>query len=172
MADDMTLAGTDRNLVYFDAAVYGGGGGAFDVSVSLYTDCPGNGGTLIPGTSGTWTAVPDDGFIYILSADLSGAPVTVPDTIWMVAIFSTAQAGWVLAEHAEVGFSADVFGQDDPPWGCAFAFGGPSPPYSGFWADLQCIPAAGSRSAAGEIRPTVTRLSDDHRTLDALSGSP
>ncbi|UCG16069.1 MAG: matrixin family metalloprotease [Phycisphaerales bacterium] len=171
MADDVTLAGTDRDLVYYDAAVYGGGSGPFDVSISLYTDCPGNGGTLIPGTSGTWTDIPDDDFVYILSADLSQAPVTAPDTVWMVATFSTAQAGWVLAEHAEVGFSADVFGQDDPPWGCAFAFGGASPPYSGFWADLQCIPAAGSRFAAGEIRPTMTRLYAGPATLDALDGS-
>ena len=36
------------------------------MTVEFCTDCPGNGGTLIPNTSFTWTAIPDDGFVYIL----------------------------------------------------------------------------------------------------------
>src|SRR5262249_49803961 len=41
LADDMTLAGTGaRDLVYLDLVVYGNGGGAFDTTVTLWTDCP------------------------------------------------------------------------------------------------------------------------------------
>ena len=161
MADDMTLEGTHRVLAYYELDVYGGdaGGGPFDVTASLYTDCPGNGGTLIPDTTATWTAVPDDGFIYALGVDLSEAPVIVPDTVWMVVSFSTPQAGWVLAGQAEAGSTADVFGQDDPPWGCDFCFGGTPPPHAGFWADVQCAPSGGaSRAPAGASHLTVTPL--------------
>ena len=100
MADDLTLDGIGaRELVYYDIAVYGGsnGGGPFDVTTVLYTDCPGQGGVEVPGTASTITGVPDDGFVYTLTTDLSVAPVTIPDTVWMVVTFSTDQAGWVLA---------------------------------------------------------------------------
>ncbi|MCP4593007.1 MAG: matrixin family metalloprotease [bacterium] len=159
MADDITLSGADRVLVYYDLAVYGGdsGGGPFNVTAELYTDCPGNGGSVIPGTTASWTAVPDDGAIYTLSADLAAAPVTIPDTVWMVATFSTELSGWVQGEQAEVGSTADVFGEDDPPWGCAYAFDGSPPPHAGFWADLQCVPAGASRGAAGSLLTTVGR---------------
>jgi hypothetical protein len=150
MGDDITLAGTARDMVYYDLAVYGGGGGAFDVTVSLYTDCPGDGGTLIADTTATWTAVPDDGYVYTLSADMSGGPITLPNSVWMVATFSTAAAGWVQGEQAEVGFTDDVFGQNDPPWGCTFAFSGSPAPYSGFWANIQCI-AGGARQEAVSV---------------------
>ena len=150
MGDDITLAGTARNMVYYDLAVYGGGGGAFNVTVSLYTDCPGDGGTLIPDTTATWTAVPDDGYVYTLSADMSGSPITLPNSVWMVATFSTAAAGWVQAGPAELGFTDDIFGQNDPPWGCTFAFSGSPAPYSGFWANIQCI-AGGTRQEAVSV---------------------
>jgi hypothetical protein len=161
MADDMTLVGTDRDLVYYDVSVYGGtgAGGTFDVTVELYTDCPGVGGVLIEGTTGTWTDVPDDDFIYTLSADLSETPIPIPGTVWMVLTFSTPDSGWVLAGPAEAGATGDVFGQDDPPWGCDFAFGGSSPPHAGFFANLQCLDVEGARSSdtPGRIRTTIHR---------------
>ncbi len=168
LGDDLTLSGSHRRLVYYDIAVYGGGSGAFNVTVALYTGCPGAGGTLIPGTSSTFTSVPDDDDVYVLSADLAGAPVTLPNSVWMVATFNRPDAGWVLAGPAERGSTANLFGQNDPPWGCNFGLSGL---YSGFWASLQCIPAGG-RSAdaapleAGEIITTITPLG---RTGGALS---
>jgi hypothetical protein len=141
MADDMTLAGTARMLTYYDLGTFGEGGGTYDVAASLYDDCPGQGGVPIAGTETTWTAVPADGFIYILQADLSLAPVILPNTVWMVVTFSSANAGWVLAEQAEVGTTQDLFGQNEPPWACDFWFGGGPGEYAGFWADIQCVPA-------------------------------
>lgn len=138
MGDDMELAGTARGLVYYDISVYGGGGGTFNVSVSLYNACPGAGGSLIADTTASWNAVPDDDFIYTLSATFD-PPIALPDTVWMVATFSTNLAGWVVTDEAEVGFTADIYGQNDPPWGCTFAFGGANPPYSGFGANINCV---------------------------------
>jgi hypothetical protein len=160
MADDASLAGTARHLVHYDVSVYGGflGGGPFDVTGELYTDCPGDGGTPIPGTAATWTDVPDDGYLYIVSADLSASPVPLPDTVWAVLSFSTGQAGWVLAGPAENGSSGDVFGQDDPPWGCTFSFDGNPPSYAGFWVNLQCTDGTAGRSAAAPVTTSISRL--------------
>ncbi len=155
LADDMTLEGTGgRELVYYDLLVFGGGGGPFNVTVSLYDACPGAGGSQIPGTANTWTGVPDDGFLYLLQQDLSGSPVTIPDTVLMVASFSNAVAGWMLAGPAEIGFTDDVFGVNVPPWRCNFWFGGD--PYAGFWANLQCV-AGGALRADRDVSSYLTR---------------
>ncbi len=140
LADDLTLSGEHRQLAYYELAVSGGGGGPFDVTVSLYTACPGLGGTLIPDTSATWTGIPD-GDIYNLSANLEESLIVLPDTVWMVVTFSTDEAGWIQAEQAESGTTADVFGENDPPWGCSFAFSGSPAPYAGFWAVIDCVEA-------------------------------
>jgi hypothetical protein len=139
MADDMTLGGTARLLTYYDLAVSGSGGGTYTVTAGLYSNCPGNGGTLIAGTNSSWAAIPADDGIYLLQADVSSAPVLLPNTVWMVVTFSSANAGWVLAEQAEVGSTQDKFGQNDPPWACDYWFGGGPGEYAGFWADIQCV---------------------------------
>ena len=137
MADDLTLDDVPaRELVYYNLAVYGGEGGVFDVTASLYTACPGEGGSLIAGSTVSWYSVPDDGYVYVLDADLSSAPIVIPNTVWMVVSFSTPDAGWVVAGEAETGATVDVFGQDDSGWGCSYYFDGG--PYAGFWAKLEC----------------------------------
>lgn len=145
IADDMTLEGTGaRDLVYMDLAVYGNGGGAFDVTVALWTDCPGAGGVDLPDTTFTWTGIPDDGFVYTLLGDLSAAPVTIPDTTWMVATFSNASAGWIIAEQAELGTTQDLYARSNP-WTCNATFGGT---YAGLWANLRCVEGGGKSSSS------------------------
>lgn len=145
LADDMTLEGVGaRELEYLDLAVYGNDGGTFSVTVNLYTDCPGAGGTLIPGTTATWADVPDDGYVYILTHPLSPT-ATIPDTVWMVAEFTTPQSAWIIAEEAEIGTTADLYGRNDPPWVCNYWFGADL--YAGLWANLQCT--EGGRAASG-----------------------
>lgn len=163
LADDMTLAGTGaRELTYYDLLVYGNGGGSFNVTASLYTNCPGSVGTLIAGTSFTWNGVPDDGFLYTLERDLSSSPVTIPDTVWMVVQFSNSSAAWVLAGTAETGFTDNFFGVNQPPRGCNFWLGGN--PYAGFWANLRCI-ESGSLQSKGSPKAPIVRVS----TARALS---
>lgn len=157
VADDMILAGTARELVYYDLLVYGGGGGPFDVTASLYTDCPENGGTVIPGTTGTWVDIPDDG-LYLLERE--SAPVTIPSEVWMVATFSTPESGWMIAGDAETGFTGDFFGANDPPWVCNYWFLGD--PYAGFWANLECVEGDGLllRDEGTPLVPMRTRTQE------------
>lgn len=151
LADDMTLEGTGaRDLEYLDLRVYGGntGGGDFDVTVELWTDCPGDGGTLIPDAQFNWTGVPDDGYVHILQVDPLSPAVTIPDTVWMVATFSTPESGWIIAEQAETGYTADLFGRNDPPWVCNYYWGGD--PYAGLWANLRCVEGQSRARREGE----------------------
>lgn len=156
LADDLTLEGDGaRDLVYLDLAVYGGGGGPFDVTVSLYDACPGAGGTIIPGTTFTWTAVPDDGYAYTLTADLSAAPVTIPDTVWMVATFSTTQSGWIIAEEAETGTTQNRF-YSATTGSCNTTI---TNHYAGLWANLTCQTGASkARSAGSESLLSMDRI--------------
>ncbi len=160
IADDLTLAGTGaRDLVYLDLRVYGNGGGAFDVTVELWTDCPGNGGSVIPNTTFDWIGVPDDGFVYTLVVDPLSPAVTIPDTVWMVASFSTPESGWIIAEQAETGTTADVYGWNNP-WTCNNTFGAN---YAGLWANLRCVEGSSKRSSGDN---DATRL-DMFRVDDA-----
>ena len=155
LADDLTLAGSSRDLVYLDLFVYGNGGGAFDVTVELWTDCPGDGGSVIPGTTFTWTDVPDYPITFLLSAYLGGGVVTLPDTVWMVTTFTTPEACWGVAGPAEYGTTADFFGRHGPPWDCSADFGGQA--YAGFHANLRCIDGGGRAAGSGaEPRKTIT----------------
>ncbi len=144
LGDDITLSGAGPySLAFYDLGVFGGGGGSFDVTVGLYTDCPGTGGTLIPGTERTFVNNADYGSPVFLQATFNPS-VPIPKSFWMVATFSTNQAGWFRAEEAEIGFTANRFGRNDPPWVCNYWFGGT--PYAGFWANVGCVE---SRAAAG-----------------------
>ncbi|HRX87354.1 MAG TPA: CARDB domain-containing protein, partial [Phycisphaerae bacterium] len=154
MADDMTLSGTGRGMTYYDLSV-AGSGAPFNVTASLYTDCPGFGGTPIAGTQQTWTGVPTDGFIYTLSADFA-SPIRVPDSVWMVVTFSTADAGWVVAGPAEVGSTDDLYAENDPPWTCDYWFGGPPNDYAGFAANIQCVDIPEAQGACCHTDETCT----------------
>ena len=140
VGDDLTLEGSAaaRDLTYLNLRAYGNGGGDFDVTVELWTACPGNGGSVIPNTTFDFTDVPDDGYVYELTIDPVDPPVTIPGTVWMVATFSTSQAGWVIAKDAETGYTADLFGEDNAPWVCNYVFENHNP-YAGFWANLRCV---------------------------------
>jgi hypothetical protein len=175
IADDLTLAGTGaRDLIYLDLRVFGNGGGAFNVTVTFYDGCPGAGGVAIPGTV-TWNSIPDNGFVFELQADLSATPLTVPDTVWMEAAFSTSQAGWIIAGAAEVGFTENYYGWNVPPWNCNQTFGDGT--YAGLWANLECQPEGDSRSASPVDQPAQPHTwivpvdSEAPAVLEAVSGN-
>lgn len=92
-------------------------GGPFDVTVGLYTDCPGYGGTLIPGTEHIFADIPDYGSPVFLSARFDRRTV-LPERFWMVATFSNELAGWFPAGQtdANIGWTADVFGGGGTPF--------------------------------------------------------
>lgn len=159
VAEDISLEGTGaRELVYLDLSVGNTDGlGAFDVTVTLYTDCPGYGGTAIPGTTFTWYGVPGNAYaVYTLVADEIDPPVTIPDTVWMVATFSRPNNGWIAADEAEIGYTDDVFGLNDNPWVCNYIFENHDP-YAGLWANLHCV--EGVNKSATDTGRTSSRLS-------------
>jgi len=177
IADDMTLAGTGaRELDYLDIAVYGNGGGDFDVFISLHYDCPFT-GTPIPGAEFALTGVPDDGFAYILDAGVVPPGIILSDTVWMAVQFSTSEAGWLIAQQAEIGSTADVFGTfDATPEYCNASFLG-GVPYAGFWANLRCQPSGALTTRGQWNKPAVpeagqSQAADAPKAADEPSASP
>jgi hypothetical protein len=85
------------------------------------------------------------------------SPVTIPDAVWMTATFSTPESGWIIAEEAEIGFTDDLFGTNQPPWVCNAWFGGN--PYAGLWANLRCEEGGGRAGSDGEgPRLSITKV--------------
>ena len=68
--------------------------------------------------------------------------------------FSTPEAGWLIANAAEVGSTANVYARDNS-WNCNAALA--SPNYEGLWANLVCVEGS-SRSQSQEVA-TGPRLS-------------
>lgn len=132
--DDMTLAGTARNLAYYDLSVWGQGGGPFSVTASLYTNCPGSGGTLIAGTTRTFNNIPTFSE-EILSATFSPT-IALPNTVYMVVSINDPDAFWLIGETAETGSTTNNFGINQPPWACNFTFTGGT--YGGMKARIIC----------------------------------
>ncbi|MHC4500208.1 MAG: DUF7901 domain-containing protein, partial [Planctomycetota bacterium] len=132
MADDITLAGTERKLDHYDFTVLAPAGTApYTVTSELYTDGGGIPGAPIPGTFCAHN-VAADGYVVLDCAPGSGA--ILPNTVWMVLDFSDGNAGWSIGEVAETGFTADLLALG-LPWSL-WNFGGS--PYAGFEANIWC----------------------------------
>ncbi|MHC4498587.1 MAG: DUF7901 domain-containing protein, partial [Planctomycetota bacterium] len=135
MADDIDLAGTERQLTHYDFAVYSETAAPYTVTSELYTDSAGYPGAAIAGTYCAHN-VAVDGYWWLDCAPGSGA--ILPNNLWMVLAFDTDYAGWTIGEQAETGSTDDVFAVDDPPW-TLYNFGGwPAYEYAGFEADIWC----------------------------------
>ncbi|MHC4648499.1 MAG: DUF7901 domain-containing protein [Planctomycetota bacterium] len=133
VADDITLAGTERKLDHYDFAVRAPDGtGYYSASFELWTDSNGLPGTPIPGTSGSFT-IPD-GSISVDCKPGSGA--ILPDKVWMVLGLGDPNAGWIIAEAAELGFTNDIHATHDGITWTTSSFGGW--PYAGFRAHIWC----------------------------------
>ena len=165
-ADDLTFAGGDCQLSQYSVSVFGGGGGPFRVVARLHNGCPGNGGTLIPGTTTIWNNVPDDEVYTLQSATLD---VPLPETTWIEVSFSTAEAGWLVVGPAEKGATADAFALfEDGAWGCYYWFGGS--PLAGLAANVTCD--ENGRAGAGAPSVTATGLKAPLAPLVAFPHDP
>lgn len=102
VADDLLLiAAGGCDMSFLEVLVTGGGNGSgpgFHVDFSLFTGCPGQGGTLIPGTEGEADLTDNGG--WLVSIDLEGTEVTIPADPWLALKVSTTAAGWVLGRPA------------------------------------------------------------------------
>ncbi len=143
VSDDLELAtGPCEEIAYYEIAVIGDGASAptFDVHTELWTYDESDScrrGVKIVNSDGDFANVPNDGeTISVLGVTLpAGAQVPANNTVWLAATFTANDAGWIIGERAEVGFTQDLFaeGTTSP---CLWWFGGD--PYAGFYATLSC----------------------------------
>jgi hypothetical protein len=133
-ADGLTLAGTARNLAYYDLWFFGSGSTPYSVTASLYTDCPGSGGTLIAGTTRTFNGIPHGSAQRVWTT--FDPPIALPNSVWMVVSINDASASWIISGLPDVGSTADNFGINQPPWTCTAFFGSI---WSGFQVNLLCV---------------------------------
>jgi hypothetical protein len=143
VSDDLALAaGSCEEIAYYEIAVIGEGasGSTFDVHTELWTyeevgDCWL--GVKIANSDGDFAAVPNDGeTVSLLGVTLpAGVHVPTNNIVWLTATFTADDAGWILAERAEVGFTQNLFaeGTRSP---CLYVFTGGY--YAGFYATLNC----------------------------------
>ncbi|MHC4153574.1 MAG: DUF7901 domain-containing protein [Planctomycetota bacterium] len=133
VADDITLAGTERELDHYDFAVHApDASGYYSVWFGLWTDSNGLPDAPIPGTSGS-IPVPYGSVSVDCSPD-SGA--ILPDKVWMVLQVEDSNAGWIITEAAELGFTNDIHAMYDGFTWTTSSFGGW--PYAGFRAHIWC----------------------------------
>jgi hypothetical protein len=104
------------------------------VTASLYTDCPGSGGTLIAGTTRTFNGIPHGSAQRVWTT--FDPPIALPNSVWMVVSINDASASWIISGLPDVGSTADNFGINQPPWTCTAFFGSI---WSGFQVNLLCV---------------------------------
>lgn len=139
--DDLVLAtGAPCELVAYNLAVAGQGGGPFDVHMELWTNddrsTPEDATDDVPlapisDTAAEFVGIPSDLTTHVLM----GGPfeeVTVPDKVWAVLSTTSNLAGPVLGGMADVGYSRDAFAIFNDPnapgeWSDNFWFGGFNP---------------------------------------------
>lgn len=144
MADDLELASGACNVTYYSLAVAGFGesGPTFDVLVSLWDGDPcDSGSSMYSGSEVLIDGVPNNGQKQVLDVPLPGSVLVTTDIVWLQASFSTSDSGWIVGEEAEIGYSRDLFAENDLPppdgAGCTQFFFDGSPPAS-FWATVKC----------------------------------
>ncbi|MBN2446764.1 MAG: hypothetical protein JXO22_08560, partial [Phycisphaerae bacterium] len=138
----------------------------------FYDGSPCAGGSPIAATLVSGSGLPDNGEALNLTVTLP-TPVTLPDQVWLAVEFSTAYAGWIVAEEAETGTTADAFalasynsGTGQWEWSCNNQISDPSNPHAGFWTHLQCVDAAkGTRGGGGVPTITVTPVDLNGRNV-------
>ncbi len=159
IADDIGLAGGGCAIVHYSVGVAGFDSNdcndplgepltPFDVALALWDGDPClPGSSIIPGSESSSLAIPSDCNVFIVDVTLP-VPAASPDTIYLAAIFSTPDSGWVVTEEAEIGNTNDFWSEDNidnnpaPPDlnGCfQFFFGSdPTDAYAGFFATVNC----------------------------------
>jgi hypothetical protein len=124
----MGLTVTGSELARYDNVyVYAATGANYNVTMELWTADPtGAPLALIAGTTCVHSGL-TAGTIWNLPCGVVPG-IIIPSWVWMMLTFSTNDAGWLITECAETGFTDDFFwqeGEEDLPW-----FGGY--PWAGF----------------------------------------
>jgi hypothetical protein len=137
IADDITVAAQGGCTVSgYEIMVHGGGDGTgpgFTVDFVFYDACPSDGGQMVPGTGSSMTFA-DDG-PHLVTVDMEGVEVPMPDSFWIGVKFDRAHAAWLAGAAAEFGFTADRYYHQST--GCDAHFAPDI--YAGFYAQVYCI---------------------------------
>jgi len=149
LADDCTLAGTDRILTRYEVMVYAPGGAAYNLTVQLWNGSSAGGPTTpIAGTACTFTNLPLG--YQTLACTVAPQAVAIPNTVLMVYDFSVTSNGPVCAgdtsDPGDVGStSARVWEQLGGVWDVRWL----TDPCVGFWIRIW---AEGMQSCGNNIR--------------------
>jgi hypothetical protein len=144
VGDDIRLAQGACNVVYYEIAVIGEGNSGFptfNVHTELRTkkSCDPT-ATLIPGSQADFANVVNDGITVTTLGVTLPAAASAPGDLWLWVSFTAPDAGWVIGEQAELGFTDDLFSFRatirQPFTDCIFWFNGE--PYSGFAGSINC----------------------------------
>jgi hypothetical protein len=65
------------------------------------------------------------------------------------------RGAWIATGQAEVGFTADTFGRNVPPWSCNQT---DVNYYGGLWAHLECVPSGDKSRPGGETRLSIQQV--------------
>ncbi|MFQ5592364.1 MAG: hypothetical protein ACE5HE_14480, partial [Phycisphaerae bacterium] len=120
VGDDMQLAGTARIFNRYEHVCVWSNPGTpnYDVTMELWDGSAAGPTSPISGTACTVANIPPGTVWDAASLCDSGVGPgdTLPDLVWMLVTFSTNEAGWVVAQEAEVGFTDDVYWENGSLW--------------------------------------------------------
>jgi len=119
LGDDVLPLDTARQLEHIEhVCVFSPGPFPFNVQIEVWKD-DGTGQapqSPIPGATCQAIGLPP-GTIWDAAASCQfglSSGIALPGRVWLMLTFSTNEAGWVIADQAEVGFTADFFWRDPP----------------------------------------------------------
>lgn len=151
MADDIELASpAGCPMSRYSIVVFGNGqtpgATTFNVHTELWTGDPClPGSVVIAGTAHDFVGVPNDESAVELNAFFDALPINIPKKVFLAVTFGPGAAGndaaWVIAGRSELGYTCDVWSENDANQGCdQFSFGCQT--YGGFVAEVACqLPA-------------------------------
>jgi len=143
MADDLILSSGSTYVTSYEIAVFGQGitgNSTFDAFTSLWDGDPCDPRSMmIPGTAGDFFNIANDGSTVWFLEYVFSEPIRVPANVWLSVYFSTDDAGWAVAEQAELGFTFNHWSEDDAALGCRLLVFSDDL-YAGFWASVSAQP--------------------------------
>jgi len=144
VADDLRLASGPTTLLQYSLVVLGNGqSGAptFNVHTELWDGDPCEpASAIIPNTGRDFADIVNDGSLVELSAFFDTGPIAIPGTVYLAVTFGPApagdDAGWIVADRPELGFTKNEWSEQPPAGVCDQFFFGCASSYAGFWASI------------------------------------
>ncbi len=173
LADDIeTIAAGGCNLQQLDVVAFrpttAGGTPGFTVTQwGIWDRCPDRPGAtrILDLLEGTPLVVPENGAI-LLSTDLTGGEIPIPEVFWVGIAFNKSDVGWIGGDPAELGFSRNLVHVDTPSdLRCCAVFDGDLNLFGSMYAEVFCAPPVETTfvtyQASSDTRPPTFYGGDD-----------